>query len=262
MKLATWNVNSIRARLPRVSTWLATERPDVLCMQELKVEESKFPLSDFETLGYQVAMSCQKTYNGVGIASRLPISDVRCGMDDGDEDSQARLIAATIGGVRVISAYFPNGQNVGSDKYVYKLKWMERLRVHLDKTYDPATPLLLCGDFNVAPDERDVYSPHDWTGTTLFHTDVRNALAKIQGFGFEDVLRRHHEQGGMYSWWDYRMLAFVRNKGLRIDHIYGTPPIAQRSTAAWIDKEARKEFKNQGVPSDHAPVLATFRDDP
>ena len=263
MKLATWNVNSIRARLPRVMPWLLTQRPDVLCMQELKVEEKDFPRDDFEAVGYHVAMTCQKSYNGVGIVSRFPVTDVSCGMGDEEDagDGQARLIAGTIRGVRVLSAYFPNGQKVGSDKYAYKLRWMERLRAHLERNYDPAQPLVLCGDFNVAPEERDVYDPYGWDRTTLFHADVRNALARIEGWGFVDAFRLHHPEGGAYSWWDYRMLAFVRNKGLRIDHVYVTRPLVERCTAASIDKEVRKEFKNQGVPSDHAPVMIELRDE-
>ncbi len=260
MLVATWNVNSIRARLQRVVTWLATHQPDVLCMQELKVEEKDFPREDFAAIGYHVAFNCQRTYNGVGIASRLPIEEVACGMNDPEDDPQARLIAATIAGVRILSAYVPNGQSVGSEKYRYKLKWMERFRQHLEKSYDPKQALLFCGDFNVAPDDKDVYAPEAWRNTTLFHEDVRNALAKIEGWGFVDAVRLHHPEPGLYSWWDYRMLAFARGKGLRIDHIYVTKPLAERCTESWIDKEARKEFKNQGVPSDHAPVLARFKD--
>lgn len=262
MLVATWNVNSIRARLQRVTTWLGAHKPDVLCMQELKVEEKDFPREDFEAIGYRTAISCQRSYNGVGIASRLPIENVACGLADETDDPQARLIAATIAGVRILSAYVPNGQSVGSEKYAYKLRWLERFRLHLEKTYDPKQPLLLCGDFNVAPEDKDVYNPEGWRRTTLFHEDVRNALAKIQGWGFVDALRIHHPEPGLYSWWDYRMLAFARGKGLRIDHIFVTPPLAERCTEAWIDKEARKEFKNQGVPSDHAPVLARFKDAP
>ena len=262
MLVATWNVNSIRARLQRVTSWLVTAKPDVLCLQELKVEEKDLPREDFEALGYRVAFSCQRSYNGVAIVSRLPVEDVVCGMSDGEDDAQARLIAGTVAGVRILSAYFPNGQRVGSDKYAYKLRWMERLRAHLDAAYDPSQPLLLCGDFNVAPDEKDVYNPEGWKNTTLFHHDVRNALAKIEGWGFVDAVRLHHPEPGLYSWWDYRMLAFARGKGLRIDHIYVTKPLADLCTESWIDKEARKEFKNQGVPSDHAPVLARFKDLP
>ncbi len=254
MKLATWNVNSLRARLERVLAWLDAQRPDIVCLQELKCEEQLLPQLELHGLGYQGVYNCQKTYNGVAILSRTPISDVHLGLDDGDDDTQARLVSGTIEGVRVLSAYFPNGQAVGSDKYLYKLKWMARLRTYLDKRHDPKQPLLLCGDFNVAPEERDVHDPAAWANEPLFHTDARQALEHLRAFGFTDTFRKHHQDAGVYSWWDYRMLGFPKNRGLRIDHIFATEPMAARCTATWIDREARKGKQ----PSDHAPVLASF----
>ncbi|MFI5288473.1 MAG: exodeoxyribonuclease III [Polyangia bacterium] len=254
MKLASWNVNSIRARIDRVIPWLEATRPDVLCMQELKAEEKDFPREAFERIGYQVAAACQKTYNGVAICSLQPATDVMCGLGDGDDDPQARLVAATVAGVRVLSAYVPNGQSVGSDKYAYKLRWLERLRGYLDARCDPKAPLVLCGDFNVAPEERDVYDPVSWANETLFHIEARQALERVRAFGLTDTFRLHHEEAGVYSWWDYRMLSFPKNRGLRIDHVFVTEPLARRCASAWIDREARKGK----LPSDHAPVLASF----
>ena len=234
--------------------WLDAHKPDVLCMQELKVEEKAFPREAFEGIGYHVVQVCQKTYNGVAILSRTAISDVRYGLDDGDDDTQARLIAGTIDGLRVICAYVPNGQSVGSDKYAYKLKWLSRLRAYLEKHEKREQPLVLCGDFNVAPEERDVYDPVSWANETLFHVDARQALEQVREFGLVDTFRLHHQEAGVYSWWDYRMLGFPKNRGLRIDHVFATDPLARRCTAAWVDREARKGQQ----PSDHAPVLATF----
>jgi exodeoxyribonuclease III len=254
LKLATWNVNSVRARLERVQVWLQERQPDVLCLQELKVEEKLFPAGLFEEAGYTFAFNCQKTYNGVAIVSKTPITDVRCGLGDGEEDPQARLIAATVGGIRVITAYMPNGHAVDSDKYAYKLRWMERLRRYLDTHEKPDRPLLLCGDFNVAPEERDVYDPAGWAQEPLFHADARQGLEKIRAWGFVDTFRLHHQEAGLYSWWDYRMLAFPKGRGLRIDHVFATESLAKKCTGAWIDRDARKGK----LPSDHAPVFAEF----
>jgi exodeoxyribonuclease-3 len=254
VKLATWNVNSVRARIERVLAWLSTHKPDIVCLQELKCEEQLLPTLELHALGYHGVYHCQKTYNGVAILSRAPISDVTLGLDDGEDDPQTRLIAGTIDGVRVISAYFPNGDTVGSDKFLYKLKWMARLRAYLDKRHSADEALVLCGDFNVAPEARDVHDPLAWERTVLFHPDARQALERVRGFGFTDVFRQHHTDGGAYSWWDYRMLGFPKNRGLRIDHIFATESMAARSNGSWIDREERKGKQ----PSDHAPVLATF----
>ena len=264
--VATWNVNSIRARLSRVTAWIDAHRPDVLCLQELKVEEKAFPFEAFRERGYHVHGVFQRTYNGVCIASRVPLENPTAGLGDGAEDPQARVVSGTIAGIRVMSCYFPNGESLRSEKFQYKLAWMKRLRRHLDATYDATRDkLLVCGDFNVAPEERDVHDPAGWAGSTLFHQAARDALAHVADFGLVDTLRLHTPDPGLYSWWDYRMLSFPRNYGLRIDHVYVTKPLAELSRGVTIDREARKgglgsPKADQGTqaPSDHAPVIATF----
>jgi exodeoxyribonuclease-3 len=254
LTIATWNVNSIRVRTERVIPWLQENQPDVLCMQELKVEAEKFPHEAFEAIGYRVVLHAQKTYNGVAIVSRVPAADVRIGLEDGIDDDQARLISASIAGVRIVCVYVPNGQTVGSDKYEYKLQWMDRLRRYLDDKCDRTQPLALCGDFNVAPEAKDVHDPVAWAKETLFHIDARVALEKVRTWGLVDLFRLHHHEGGFYSWWDYQMLAFPKGRGLRIDHVFATEVLARRNSDCWIDREARKGVK----PSDHAPVIAVF----
>lgn len=250
MKIATWNVNSIRARLPRLVDWLGRAAPDVVCLQELKVAEDEFPFFEIEALGYRAVVLGQRTYNGVAILARQEPTDVRLGLVDGVTDDQSRLIAATIGGVRVLSAYFPNGQTVGSDKWAYKLDWIRRLRAHLVATYSAEESLALCGDFNVAPDDRDVARPEEWGGSVLCHPDARSALADLASWGLVDAIRLHHEGPGPYSWWDYRMLAFPKGNGLRIDHVFVTRSLAEHCRGSWVDRNERKGK----LPSDHAPV--------
>jgi exodeoxyribonuclease-3 len=193
----------------------------------------------------------QKTYNGVAIAAREPPTDVARGLDDGGDDTQARLIAATVGGVRVLSAYVPNGQAVGTDKFDYKLEWLARLGRHLAARYRPSDPLILAGDFNVAPADLDVHDPAVWLGQIMCSDLERAALAEVCHFGLADTFRRLHPDQAAFSWWDYRQLAFARNRGLRIDHVLATPPLVERLRAASIDREARKGKQ----PSDHAPVV-------
>jgi exodeoxyribonuclease-3 len=256
MKLATWNVNSIRARLERLLAWLEKHQPDVLCLQELKATDEDFPGEAIAEAGYRAAVHGQKTYNGVAILSKTEPANVERGIKDRVKDPQARLISADVGGMRVMSAYVPNGAEVGSDKYAYKLDWMRRLRKHLDGHYSPSDRLVLCGDFNVAVDDKDVARPEEWQNTVLCHSDVRDALEKVRSWGFTDVFRKHHPEGGIYSWWDYRMLAFPRNNGLRLDHIFATEPLAACCSLAEVDRDERKGKK----PSDHAPVVAVFDD--
>jgi exodeoxyribonuclease-3 len=251
VKIATWNVNSIRARWERVLGWLEAVRPDVLCMQETKVPDEEFPTLELRAVGYHVVLCGQKTYNGVAIAAREPPTEVACGLGDGGDDSQSRLIAATVGGVRFLSAYVPNGQAVGSEKYGYKLAWMERLARHLAAGYRPEQPLVLAGDFNVAPADLDVHDPAAWRGQIMCSDDERAALAEICRFGLADAFRRLHPTEVAFSWWDYRQLSFPRNRGLRIDHVLVTPPLVERLRSAAIDREARKGKQ----PSDHAPVI-------
>jgi exodeoxyribonuclease III len=254
MRIASWNVNSIRARQERLLRWLEKRRPDALCLQELKVEDQAFPGDALLEAGYHAVAHGQRTYNGVAIVARSEPTDVTRGFGDEDQDPQARLIAATVSGVRIVSAYVPNGGEVGSEKWAYKLRFLERLRRFLDRNARPSQPLALCGDFNVAPEARDVCDPAAWEGTVLFHPDARAALAQVTAWGLRDTLRLHRTEGGLYSWWDYRMLAFPRNQGLRIDQIWASPALAERCTGASIDRDERKGKQ----PSDHAPILAEF----
>lgn len=254
VKIATWNVNSVRARLERLLAWLQRAQPDIVCLQELKAKEDAFPYEAIRQAGYHAAVYGQRTFNGVGILSRVEPQDVRRGMGDDVEDSHARFLAARIGEIRVLSAYVPNGQVVGSQQYAYKLDWLRRLRAFLEKHFTAETPLVLCGDFNVARDALDVANPAAWEESVLFHPTSRAALEELLSWGLVDVHRQHHPEGGLYSWWDYRMLAFPKNDGLRLDYVFATQPLALRSTSTEIDRQERKGEK----PSDHAPVVATF----
>lgn len=227
MRIITWNLNSIRARHDRLLGILERHQPDVLCLQELKIEDDAFPTEAVARAGYHAAVHGQRTYNGVAILSKTPPEDVRIGMRDGEDDPQARVIGARIGGIAIYSLYFPNGGELGSDKHQYKLRWMARLRALLDRDHRADEPLALCGDFNVAPDDRDAKNPGNWRDTVLLSDDVRSALAHIRAFGLTDSLRAKHEEGGIFSWWDYRMLGFPKNDGLRIDHIDVTAPLAR-----------------------------------
>jgi exodeoxyribonuclease-3 len=255
MKIATWNVNSIRKRLDRVIPWLGQYQPDVLCVQETKVEDDAFPRLEIETAGYHVLCHGQKTYNGVALLSRQPARDAVRAFGDSVEDGQARFLVATVGDVRVGSVYVPNGQTVGSDKFAYKLDWFGRWRKWLSAHADPGMPLAFCGDINVAPDDRDVYDPVGWKDQVLCHPDERAALGEICRWGLADVFRQHHAEAGLYSWWDYRQLAFPKDLGLRIDLVLCTASLAARCTSITIDRDARKGQN----PSDHAPVIAEFK---
>jgi len=254
MLIATWNVNSILARMPSVMRWLDLVRPDVLCMQETKCTDDKFPTLVFQERGYQCQLFGQQSYNGVAILTRNVCETGRRGYPDDDETAQSRLITTQVGGINVVTVYVPNGQMVGSEKYAFKLNWMKRLREFLDANFDPATPVLLCGDFNVAPDERDVHDVRLWQGRILFSDAERAALEHIKEWGFTDAFRLHTEVGGNFSWWDYRAGAFRRNLGLRIDHIWVSEALVKRNVRTWIDMEPRTWEK----PSDHAPVIAEF----
>jgi len=255
MKVSTWNVNSIRARQERLLAWLASAQPDVLCLQEIKCTDPEFPSLELRAAGYHSVCCGEKSYNGVAILSRSKPQDILVGMGDDSSDRQCRLIAATIDGVRVISLYAPNGQAVDSPAYQYKLEWFERLRRYLEFRHQPTEPLVVCGDFNVAPEPKDVYDPALWEGQTLFTPPERESLRRVCEFGLVDTFRQHHPEEGRYSWWDYRMLAFPKNRGLRIDHLYATAPLSSQCVASDIDREARKGAQ----PSDHAPVWAEFQ---
>jgi exodeoxyribonuclease-3 len=251
MRLASWNVNSIRARKERLLAWLSASRPDVVCLQELKVTDEAFPGQELAALGYHAAVHGQRTYNGVAILARTEPAEVERGFGDGGDDTQARLVAARIGRVHVASVYVPNGAEVGSDKWGYKLEWLARLRSWLDRRFGRDELVAICGDFNVAPEPRDVHDPAAWEGTVLFHPDARAAFEAVRAWGLVDALRLHHPGPGIYTWWDYRMLAFPKNRGLRIDHILLSDPLGSRCTAAVVHRDERKGRQ----PSDHAPVV-------
>ncbi len=254
MNIATWNVNSVRARLPRLIVWIETHRPDLLCIQETKAPDTYFPRAELESLGYTVEFFGQKTYNGVAILARDALADVVRGLPGDTEESEKRVLAATFDGVRVVNVYVPNGQEVGCDKYVYKLAWLDRLRAMLARTHTPDQPLVLCGDFNIAPDDRDVYDPDLWRGKVLFSEPERAKFRDLIGWGLSDALRLRTAEPGQYTWWDYRMNGFKRDLGLRLDHFLVTAPVAARVREIAIDREERAGEK----PSDHAPVILTL----
>ncbi len=255
MRIATWNVNSVRARGARLLRWLDDHRPDVLALQELKTTDELFPADEVRAAGYHSVTLGQRAYNGVALLSPHDITDVRRGLDD--NDAQARLIGANIQGVTVYSAYVPNGRTVGSESYRYKLAWLDRLRTVIDARHHPGDDVVLAGDFNVAPEHFDARNPEAWARSVLCDSAVRDALTRIRDWGLIDIVRKHNPDGGLYTWWDYRRLAFPKNDGLRIDHIYATGSVADRSAGAWVDRDQRKGKKTD-VPSDHAPVVADF----
>jgi exodeoxyribonuclease-3 len=257
VRLATWNVNSLKARLPRVQEWLEQFEPDVVCLQETKLADTAFPDLTFREMGYDCAHHGEGRWNGVAVLSRIGLDEVRSGWDDGGEDDpQARLLWATCGGVRVASVYVPNGRALDDDHYTYKLGWLDRLRATLDAREDAAGDLALCGDFNIAPDDRDVWSPEAFEGATHVSAAERERLGQLEDWGLEDLFRRHHDVGGLFSWWDYRAGDFHQGRGMRIDLVLATPTLAERSELVVIDRNARKGKQ----PSDHAPVVVDFRD--
>lgn len=251
MKLAAWNVNSLKVRLDQVLDWLATHRPDALCLQETKLEDANFPLDAFREAGWSVAYSGQKTYNGVAIVSPHAIHDVQSGIP-GLADEQRRLIAGTVDGVRVVCAYMPNGQAVGSDKYAYKLAWLQALRDWLAGEVAVHDHLAVLGDYNIAPEDRDVHDPALWAGQVLCSEPEREAFRRLLALGLADSFRLFDQAPATFSWWDYRQGGFRRNLGLRIDHVLLSPALAARCTAAGIDVAPRRHER----PSDHAPVWA------
>lgn len=254
MKIASWNVNSIRQRLGHVKQWLLDAAPDVLALQEIKVVSEGFPAAEFEALGYRCAVDGQKAYNGVALLSRTAPAGVVAGIP-GFEDPSKRALAATYAGVRVIDLYVPNGQSVGSDKYTYKLRWLEALREYLGAELAQHEKIAVVGDFNIAPDDRDVHDPEAWRDQVLCSEPERERLGALLALGFVDVYRRFDPPPGGYSWWDYRAAAFRRNLGLRIDLVLASPALAAACTASGIDTAPR----GLEQPSDHAPVWATFQ---
>lgn len=256
MKLAAWNVNSLKVRLPQLLEWLAEQNPDVVCLQETKLEDHNFPQQEIEAAGYQVVFSGQKTYNGVALLTRETSSDVVCGNPHFPDDPQKRLIAATVRGIRVVCAYVPNGQAVDSDKYAYKLRWLAALTPWLAEQLAANPQLVLAGDFNIAPEDRDVHDPAAWVGQILCSDAERAAFQRLLALGLKDSFRLFEQAEKSFSWWDYRMLGFQKNLGVRIDHILLSAPLAARCTAASIDRAMRKRER----PSDHAPVIAELKD--
>jgi exodeoxyribonuclease-3 len=252
-RLATWNVNSLKVRLPHLLDWLAQSRPDVMCLQETKTEDANFPLAALEAAGYHAAFCGQKSYNGVAILSRGEISDVRHGIPD-FPDEPKRLIAATVNGIRILSVYAPNGQAPGSDKYAYKLRWYDALASWLEKELAVRQKMALLGDFNVAPEDRDVHDPKRWEGQIHVSEPERAAFHRLLGIGFKDAFRLFEQPEKQFSWWDYRLAAFQRGWGLRIDEILLSPELAACCVASTIDKAPRALER----PSDHAPVVADF----
>jgi exodeoxyribonuclease III len=251
VRIATWNVNSLNARLPRVEEWLDYARPDVVCMQETKVADTAFPAMAFSALGYDTASHGDGRWNGVAVASRVGLEDVARGFADEDDDRGARLLAATCGGVRVHSVYVPNGRSVDSEHYAAKLAWLSDLRAYLDKTCSPDEQVAVCGDFNVAPEDRDVWDPAAFVGETHVTAAERQGLQAIKDWGLVDAFRLCYDQDRLFTWWDYRAGNFHKHMGLRIDLVLVSRSLAAHVTAALVDRNARKGKQ----PSDHAPVL-------
>jgi len=256
VKIATWNVNSLRVRLPQVLDWLAATQPEVLALQETKLPDEEFPVAAFQEAGYEASFSGQKTYNGVALVSRTAAQSVIREVP-GLEDPQRRVIAGTVQGVRVINLYVVNGAEVGSDKFSYKLNWLEKVTAFVSDQLREFPQLVVLGDFNIAPDDRDVYDPELCRERILCSTPERQALRRLLELGLVDTFRLFEQEPESFSWWDYRAAAFRRNMGLRIDLILANESMARRCTACRIDKGPRALPR----PSDHAPVIATFRDD-
>jgi exodeoxyribonuclease-3 len=257
LKIATFNANSVRARLPVIVDWLGKESPHVLCLQETKVQDADFPVQAFEDLDYHCVFRGQKAYNGVAVVSRKPPESVRFGFGDGDAGEEPRLLAATIGDLAIVNTYVPQGFAPESEKFQYKLLWLERLRAYFDRFYKPTSRLVWLGDFNVAPEAMDIYDPDRLLGRVGFHPEEHKALAAVKSWGFVDVFRKHEPGENMYSFWDYRIRNAVdRGLGWRLDHIWATPSMAQTSTRAWIDVAPRVSTR----PSDHTFVVAEFHE--
>ena len=257
MKIATWNVNSLKVRLPHVLDWLATTRADVLCLQETKMEDKVFPYAELEAAGYCAAHNGQKTYNGVAILARGALEDIRFDIP-GFVDQQKRVLAATVNGLRMVCAYMPNGQAVGSDKYEYKLRWLAALADFIREELQRWPQLVLLGDYNIAPEDRDVHDPVAWKDQVLCSERERTAFRQFLDLGLADAFRLFDQPEKIYSWWDYRQMGFRLNRGLRIDHILLSKPLAAACRGCAIDKAPRKLER----PSDHAPVIVTLETEP
>jgi exodeoxyribonuclease-3 len=255
MRIATWNVNSVNAHLETVLAWFREFSPDVACLQEIKCVDEKFPAEAFESLGYNVAVHGQKTYNGVALVSKTPLEDVRKGLPGDDGDDHARYIEAVVAGptpVRVASIYLPNGNPIGTEKFAYKLRWMERLKLHAQELLPHEEPLALCGDYNVIPEPADADDPPSWAGDALFQPETRAAFRTLKWLGLTDAYMEADGAPGGYTFWDYQAGAWRRNHGIRIDHLLLSPQAADRLTGVTIHREARGMEK----PSDHVPIEA------
>lgn len=260
MKIATWNVNSVKARLDNTLTWLKEASPDVVCLQEIKCEDKAFPASAFEDAGYNVLVHGQKSYNGVALLSRAPGEDVRRGLPGEAEDEQARYLEAAFphgsGMVRVASIYLPNGNPPDSEKFAYKLRWMTRLRSHAERLLTQEEPLVLAGDYNVIPTPLDARFPENWAGDALFKPETRAAFRSLCNLGFTDAIRQiHGDAPDLYTFWDYQAGAWQKNNGIRIDHMLLSPQAADKLVAAHIDRHVREWEK----PSDHVPVIIEIK---
>ena len=256
MKVATWNINGINSRLRHVLDWSATERPDVLCLQETKCVDSRFPFKAIRAIGYDhIEAHGEKAYNGVAIVSKLPISDLQKNFPGDAADTPRRLIAGTVSGVRIVNVYVPHGTALGTEKFAFKLDWLARLRQYLDKGHRPEHQVLLCGDLNVAPHEMDVWKPSLWKDKLHFTRPEREAIRSVKAWGFTDLFRQMNDEAREFSWWDHFRNSFEKDRGLRIDHIWASQPLAERCVGCWIDKEPR----GWDHPSDHAPVVAEFK---
>lgn len=260
MKVITWNVNSIRTRLDRAVALLDRHAPDLLCLQETKVQDADFPVQAFEDAGYVCTPYGQKTYNGVAFLSREPLKTVHLGFADDPVPEQKRVITVDMPGLTVMNVYVVNGQALDSPKFAVKMKWLDSLAAWLHDSYQPTDPVLVVGDFNIAPEERDVHDPEKWRGKIHFTAEEHAKLALFTEWGLEDLFRMHEQGDGHFSWWDYRMGAFARGWGLRIDLALGTKSVAQRCTGVEIDREERKVGTGEGKPSDHAPVIVHLKD--
>jgi exodeoxyribonuclease-3 len=255
MRVATWNVNSLTARMPRVTDWIESNQPDVLCMQETKVADDKFPETEFEALGYESAPNGDGRWNGVAIISKVGLGEVTRGFGTEDDVHGGRIVAADCGGTRVFSVYVPNGRALDNEFYQVKLAWLAQLRTTLDETCPAGSSVAVCGDFNVAPDDGDVWDPAAYVGATHVSEPERAALRKIEDWGLDDVFRRYNEPG-TFTWWDYRAGDFHEGRGMRIDLVLVSDDLVRRATGAFRDRDARKGKK----PSDHAPVVVDFAD--
>jgi len=254
LKIASWNVNSLNVRLPHVLAWCDVAGPDILALQETKLTDDRFPVEQLQSAGYHSVFSGQKTYNGVAILSREPATDIITDVD-GLDDPQRRILAASIAGLRVIDLYVVNGSEVGSEKYAYKMHWLEKVTIFIAAEMQRYEKVIVLGDFNIAPDDRDVHDPEAWQGKILCSEPEREALQQILDLGLSDTFRQFDQEEKTWSWWDYRMAAFRRNMGLRIDLVLASGALAKVCSAAYVDKEPRRQER----PSDHAPVIAEFR---